>query len=296
MLVPCSVCRARSTSQTLRSVRLLNGTLSLQLKPSIRSLLKLLQKEGLWSSLCPFKLATTTTKAVCLRLNLHAFGAKCVFLGNMTFLRTVQLCCLLKRKIHYFIYFIFQHPQMNAFALLASLGAISPFQDLINEKTEFTLDLLQEELLTEVISQNEKLLSLWVLPIQILTCPSYFLSLHVDLPNYIRLLAPEATKKLLDLALGSWEQYAQEEEVGMKYNPPSYYDVRPLKIYPFWYFLKVCLFVFRSAVREHRAHQWLCAGQAFFEQVVRSVRPTATPVHSASTELLQDSVHLHQKS
>ncbi len=49
---------------------------------------------------------------------------------------------------------------MNAFALLASLGAISPFQDLINEKTEFTLDLLQEELLTEVISQNEKLLSL----------------------------------------------------------------------------------------------------------------------------------------
>jgi hypothetical protein len=53
---------------------------------------------------------------------------------------------------------------MNAFALLAALGdTTSSFQDLVESKTAFSLDLLdQDEFLNEVIAHQPRLLSLYV--------------------------------------------------------------------------------------------------------------------------------------
>jgi len=51
-----------------------------------------------------------------------------------------------------------------AFALLASLGQTSEFNDKINHLETFTLDLLEEQdLLTELKLYNDKLLSLYAL-------------------------------------------------------------------------------------------------------------------------------------
>jgi hypothetical protein len=54
--------------------------------------------------------------------------------------------------------------EMNAFALLAALGdTTSSFQDLVESKTAFSLDLLdQDEFLNEVIAHQPRLLSLYV--------------------------------------------------------------------------------------------------------------------------------------
>jgi hypothetical protein len=55
---------------------------------------------------------------------------------------------------------------MNAFALLAALGdTTSSFQDLVENKSAFSLDLLdQDEFLNEIIAHQPRLLSLHAPP------------------------------------------------------------------------------------------------------------------------------------
>jgi hypothetical protein len=63
-----------------------------------------------------------------------------------------------------FVACLFASVEMNAFALLAALGdTTSSFQDLVESKTAFSLDLLdQDEFLNEVIAHQPRLLSLYV--------------------------------------------------------------------------------------------------------------------------------------